>query len=70
MNVSMVAQVEIGLNMEDGTYMLQVIRGYSDGKRIVEETVFGKESIPEGLRALADQMEEDARNAFFRRRTE
>lgn len=47
----------------DGTYTIQQVK-YLDSGRQVERTITGAESIPAGLRALADAIEQDALRAF------
>lgn len=49
----------------DGTYVVQEVRYVDEGRRVLR-TVSSSESIPGGLRALADAIEQEALSEFRR----
>lgn len=62
---SIITNVEVFL-MEDGTYVVQQTSSQSGYDRRVDRTLTEVESIPAGLRALADRIEQEALAEFRR----
>lgn len=65
MSFAPIEVIEIALNEDDGTYRLQQSRGSMMG-RVLGRTVVA-DTIVEGLRDLADEIEQDALDEFTRR---